>query len=45
MRLPDASVQKFLSLLTFLSSEEIEAIVQSHMKDPGSRNGQRRIAE
>lgn len=45
MRLPDTVIEKYLRLFTFLSIEEIEKVVQEHMKSPDSRKGQKKIAE
>ncbi|TAL17745.1 tyrosine--tRNA ligase [bacterium] len=40
----DRDVEKYLGLFTFLPIEEIRAIMESHLKDPGKREAQRRLA-
>ncbi len=41
----DRDVERFLKLFTFLSLDEIAAVVQAHDADPSARGGQRRLAE
>ncbi|XP_054716237.1 tyrosine--tRNA ligase, mitochondrial-like [Uloborus diversus] len=45
LRLPDAGIDKYLKLFTFLSLNEIEDIIQNHMKNPDARRAQRILAE
>ncbi|XP_022243320.1 tyrosine--tRNA ligase, mitochondrial-like isoform X1 [Limulus polyphemus] len=45
IRLADRDVEAFLKYFTFLSLQEIESELQKHMKDPGSRHGQKTIAK
>jgi tyrosyl-tRNA synthetase len=40
----DRDVEKYLGLFTFLPIEEIRAIMESHLKDPGKREAQKRLA-
>ncbi|MDE6547847.1 MAG: tyrosine--tRNA ligase [Muribaculaceae bacterium] len=41
----DAEAEKYLKIFTFLSKEEIEALVEEHAKDPGMRPLQKKLAE
>jgi tyrosyl-tRNA synthetase len=45
IRLPDADVERFLKLFTFLPLEEIGSTCDLHRRDPGKRIGQRRLAQ
>ncbi|KAG8200519.1 hypothetical protein JTE90_000595 [Oedothorax gibbosus] len=45
LRIQDADVNNYLKLFTFLKPEEIEDLVQRHMKSPDSRKAQKKIAE
>ncbi|GIY89310.1 tyrosine--tRNA ligase, mitochondrial [Caerostris darwini] len=45
LRIPDAEVNNYLRLFTFLSIEEIEDILHKHLKNPDSRKAQKKIAE
>ncbi|MDE6542836.1 MAG: tyrosine--tRNA ligase [Muribaculaceae bacterium] len=41
----DADAEKYLKIFTFLTKEEIEALVAEHNQDPGRRPLQKRLAE
>ena len=41
----DAEAEKYLKIFTFLTKEEIEALVEEHAKDPGLRPLQKKLAE
>ena len=45
LRSEDADVERFLKFFTFLSFEEIVAIMTEHLADPSRRVGQRRLAD
>jgi tyrosyl-tRNA synthetase len=45
LNLPDADVERFLKLFTFLDLAEIEAIAAAHAARPEARLGQQRLAE
>jgi tyrosyl-tRNA synthetase len=45
LNLPDADVERFLKLFTFLEPAEIEAVVAAHAARPEARIGQQRLAE
>ena len=45
LNLPDADVERFLKLFTFLELAEIEAIAAGHAARPEARLGQQRLAE
>lgn len=42
---PDADLERYLKIFTFLSRTEIEALVRRHAENPGAREGQRVLAE
>ncbi|HYD93549.1 MAG TPA: tyrosine--tRNA ligase [Candidatus Paceibacterota bacterium] len=44
IRLPDAKLDEYLKLYTFLSLEEIEGHMQEHAKNPGARHAQKLLA-
>lgn len=41
----DAEAEKYLKIFTFLSKEEIEALVAEHAENPGARPMQKRLAK
>ncbi len=41
----DSDAEKYLKIFTFLTKEEIEALVAEHAKDPGLRPLQKKLAE
>jgi tyrosyl-tRNA synthetase len=41
---PDADVERYLKIFTFLTRSEIEALVAEHQANPGRREAQRRLA-
>ncbi|GIY08812.1 tyrosine--tRNA ligase, mitochondrial [Caerostris extrusa] len=43
LRIPDAEVNNYLRLFTFLSIEEIEDILHKHLKNPDSRKAQKKL--
>ncbi|RUS83692.1 hypothetical protein EGW08_008540 [Elysia chlorotica] len=45
LNLPDSTLEKFLQLFTFIPSEEISKIVESHLSSPEKRAGQKILAE
>ena len=45
LNVSDADAEKYLKIFTFLSKEEIEALVSEHAADPGKRPLQKRLAE
>ncbi|XP_013407740.1 tyrosine--tRNA ligase, mitochondrial-like, partial [Lingula anatina] len=45
LRLPDADVEKFVKLFTFLPDDKIENLLRSHKLDAGLRSAQRFLAE
>ncbi|XP_024431652.2 tyrosine--tRNA ligase, mitochondrial [Desmodus rotundus] len=44
VRQPDDSVERYLKLFTFLPLPEIDHIMQQHVKEPGKRGPQKRLA-
>jgi tyrosyl-tRNA synthetase len=42
---PDADVERYLKLFTFLSRPELEQLMARHQNDPGQREAQRALAE
>ena len=44
LNVSDSDAEKYLKIFTFLSKEEIEALVAEHAADPGARPMQRRLA-
>lgn len=45
LNVSDADAEKYLKIFTFLSKEEIEALVEEHNQDPGARPLQKRLAK
>lgn len=45
VRMPDSEMEKLLKLLTFLSLDEISAIMKSHSKSPEKREAQKALSE
>lgn len=45
LNVSDADAQKYLKIFTFLTKEEIEALVAEHETDPGLRPMQKRLAK
>ncbi|XP_035825378.1 tyrosine--tRNA ligase, mitochondrial isoform X2 [Aplysia californica] len=45
VNLPDSTVERYLKLLTFLSLDEIEAVMLQQNQSPEHRHGQRQLAE
>ncbi len=45
MRVPDDDVERFLLGFTLLAVEECRAIAAEHLREPGLRRGQRRLAQ
>ncbi len=41
----DADAEKWIKIFTFISKEEIEALIDTHQKDPSKRIVQKRLAE
>ena len=44
MNLPDAGIEKYLKIYTFLPLIEIDALVELHRRNPGERKAQRTLA-
>ncbi|MBY0110457.1 tyrosine--tRNA ligase [Patescibacteria group bacterium] len=44
INLPDTGIETYLKLYTFLTLEEIDAVMASHAKNPGSREAQQTLA-
>lgn len=42
---PDAVVEKYLKMYTFLSLEKIEEVMAQHVKNPGARSAQKVLAQ
>ena len=45
LNVSDADAEKYLKIFTFLTKEEIEALVAEHAQDPGARPLQKRLAK
>ena len=45
LNVSDADAEKYLKIFTFLSKEEIEALVKEHAENPGARPLQKRLAQ
>lgn len=45
LNVSDADAEKYLKIFTFLSKEEIEALVEEHNQNPGARPLQKRLAK
>lgn len=45
LNVSDADAEKYLKIFTFLSKEEIEALVAEHTENPGARPLQKRLAK
>lgn len=45
LNVSDADAEKYLKIFTFLSKEEIEALVDEHTENPGARPLQKRLAK
>lgn len=45
LNVSDADAEKYLKIFTFLSKEEIEALVKEHNENPGARPLQKRLAK
>ncbi len=45
LNVSDADAEKYLKIFTFLTKEEIEALVKEHAENPGARPLQKRLAQ
>ncbi len=45
LNVSDSDAEKYLKIFTFLTQEEIAALVEEHAKDPGARPLQKRLAK